>query len=84
MLTRRVEGYISKAIFQVRGLPSDETVKLYCRRIRLCECVLAGKTLARDNIGAETQEHTIARHREGTLRFCGTDSELQDEVSSVR
>jgi hypothetical protein len=49
MLTHHAEGYISSTIFRVWDLPSDEAVKLCCRRIQLSKCVLAGKTLARDN-----------------------------------
>jgi hypothetical protein len=68
VLTRHAEGYISSTIFRVRGLPSDEAVKLCCRRIRLSECVLAGETLAQDRDGSgwegRCRETGMRRERE--------------------
>jgi hypothetical protein len=43
VLKRHAEGYISSTIFRGLGLPSLRSNKACRRRIRLSECVLAGK-----------------------------------------
>ena len=72
MWTRHTKVYIS--LFGAWGLPlhvETDVIKLLQKDPVSHTCVLAGETIARVRIGAETQELPYHRRRRGDLPFGG-------------